>query len=292
MVATAYAADSDSSRTWELNEPILTPTARGRTDRGKVRDENEDHFVIAELAKTLRVSETSLPGPAVLRSDVRGHLYIVADGMGGHAGGAEAARIAARTVESCVLNSLKWFLKMRGSEGSELTEKLREAVEEADARVIDAGNENPRLYGMGTTLTLAFVVNRELYVAHAGDTRCYLLRDGRLHRLTKDHTLAAELKRQGVLPEGGERKLRNVVYNAVGGTTPGVRPEVTRSHLESADQLLLCSDGLTDMLDDDAITGLLNEAASPEEACAALVAAANERGGRDNITAVVVAFNE
>ena len=282
--------------TWEF-EPLgsaLHVECCGRTDTGRVRPNNEDQFVVAELAKMLRVLQTSLPEPRVQSSGRRGHLLVVADGMGGHAGGAEASRIAARTIEECVLDSMKWFLHAQGGEGEEVAESLRAAVESADARVRGAAIARPDLHGMGTTLTLAFQVGRELFVAHVGDTRAYLYRDGRLHRLTKDHTLLAELTRAGALPEGAHdsKRLRHVVTNAVGGTEPGVRVELVRARVEPGDRVLLCSDGLTDMLDDAAIAEVLAECAEPGAACDRLVEAANARGGRDNVTVIVATFQE
>ena len=284
---------SEDTGTWEeIPGPGLTIKAAGRTDCGRVRANNEDQFLIAELAKTLHVEQSSMPEPDQQTGHLHGHLFLVADGMGGHAGGEVASRIAARTIEECLLNSLKWFLRSRGDESHEVIEHLQGAVHEADARVMSAAKQRPELRGMGSTLTLALNVDRTLFVAHVGDSRAYLYRDGLLHRLTKDHTLVNELRDRGELLPGQERsdRLRHVITNAIGGSEKGVRVDMTRADLEPGDRLLLCTDGLTDRLDDAAIAAVLAGQADPQTACDQLVASANERGGNDNITAVVASF--
>ncbi len=277
---------------YDLSGPELTVEAFGATDRGQLRESNEDQFVIAELAKLMRVEQTSLPEPAEQAAHTRGHLFLVADGMGGYAGGEEASRIAVRTVEECLLDSLKWFLRTRGEEGDEVIERLQAALGEADARIISEATRRPHLHGMGTTLTLAFFLGRELFVVHAGDSRAYLCRNARLYRLTRDHTLLAEMTRAGKLLPGQEHseRLRHTVTNVVGGPRAGVKADVVRAPVDAGDRLLLCTDGLTDTMSDEEIARVLTEWPGPEEACRRLIDQANARGGPDNITTVVVAF--
>jgi protein phosphatase len=145
---------------------------------------------------------------------------------------------------------------------------------------------------MGTTLTLAYTLNDVLFVAHVGDSRCYLSRAGVLHRLTRDHTLVEAMVRQGSLSaeEAAQHRWRHVITNVVGGDTAEVKVEVHKVHLEDRDRMLLCSDGLTDMLSEEEIKQILYTEAEPEQACRRLVTRANEAGGRDNITAVVTHF--
>jgi protein phosphatase len=147
---------------------------------------------------------------------------------------------------------------------------------------------------MGTTLTVAYVNDHTLFIAHAGDSRCYLQRQGRLERLTRDHTLVAELVTAGSLtPEqAANHQMRNVVLNSVGGGNSAVRPEVHKHALEAGDILLLCTDGLTGMVSDEEIAGVLANVASAEDACRGLVDRANARGGTDNITVVIGRFQE
>lgn len=279
---------------WNDHSLGLTVRAAGRTDRGRVRTNNEDHFLIAELAKLLRVERSSAPEPSEQTGRIHGHLFLVADGMGGHAGGEVASRITAATIEECLLNSLSWFLRPRGPEGHEFVQHLQGAVHEADARVLQAARQRPELTGMGSTLTLALTVGRTLFVAHVGDSRAYLLRDGRLHRLTRDHTLLNELAERGELLPGqaGSQRLRHVITNAVGGSDSGVEVEASRVDLHPGDRLLLCTDGLTDLIGDEAIASVMEAHPDSQAACDALVSAANARGGTDNVTAVVAAFGD
>jgi protein phosphatase len=287
------AVDLPCALVTEPPAPALLVEAFGRTDPGLVRNNNEDQFAIAELAKMMRVNQTTLVGPDDRTDSVHAHLFIVADGMGGHAGGEIASQIAVSSVEESLLDSLKWFLGAHGAEGEEVAKSLRTAVDVADREVLNEADRTPGLVRMGSTLTLAFHHGRELFVAHVGDSRAYLCRNHVLYQLTRDHTLFAELTRLGLPPdvEAAER-MRHKITNAIGAGHPGVKTDIVRAELEPGDRLLLCTDGLTDMLTRDEIAAALAEHTEPEAACGHLVAMANERGGRDNITAVVAAFRE
>ncbi|MBY0229330.1 MAG: protein phosphatase 2C domain-containing protein [Gemmataceae bacterium] len=267
----------------------LAVRAAGLTDPGRVREANEDHFLVAELARVLHVRQTSLPQPEERRGRSRGLVLLVADGMGGHAAGEVASALTVETVEAFVTELLRRFSNLKAEDETGVLADLREAVRQADARIMDEVAEHPEWAGMGTTLTLAFASGRRLFVIHAGDSRCYRLRGGSLERLTEDHTLVAELAAMGrIRPEEMRRHpRRHVVTNVLGGNEVGVRTDVRAEGIEPGDVLLLCSDGLTDMLDDDRLAAILSEERSPEAACARLIAEANAAGGRDNITAVV-----
>jgi protein phosphatase len=272
--------------------PDLAVRAAGRTDPGRVRDKNEDHFLVADLARTLRVRQTSLPQASIQQGRCRGHILLVADGMGGHAAGEVASALTVETVEAFVLDLLRRFSNLQTEDEDGVLADLRAAVLQADARIIEESAHHPELAGMGTTLTLAFVSGRRLFVLHAGDSRCYLLRGSLLERLTDDHTLAAELVRCGHLQpeEARTHPRRHMVTNILGGVHAGVQVDVRRVDLDGGDVVLLCSDGLTEMLEEARIAVLLAAEADPGTTCARLVAEANEAGGKDNITAVVARF--
>lgn len=272
--------------------PPLNVRAFGRTDRGKVRATNEDHFLVAELSRTLRVQHTSLPSATTQHGSSRGHVLLVADGMGGVAGGEVASALSVEVVESFVVELLRRFSNLQAADEHGVISDLRQAVRQADARLAEESALHPELAGMGTTLTMAFVSGGRLFVFHAGDSRCYLLRGGELHRLTEDHTRVAEMVGRGEISAEQARRhpQRNVVTNVLGGGEAGVRVDVQRLTAEPGDVLLLCSDGLTDMLDDRALAAILAAEAGPEAACGRLVAEANEAGGKDNVTAVVARF--
>ena len=264
----------------------------GQTDPGRVRPSNEDHFLVAELSRTLRIQQTSMSQAASYRSRSRGYVLLVADGMGGHAAGEVASALTLETVEAFVVELLRRFSNLQTSDESGVLADFREAVRQADARLFEESEHRPELAGMGTTLTMAFVSGRRLFVFHAGDSRCYLHRGGEVHRLTEDHTVTADLVRSGAItPEQARHHpSRHMVTNILGGGHAGVRVDVRRVDLEAGDAVLICSDGLTDMLEDDRIAAVLTAESSPEAACARLVAEANEAGGRDNVTAVVARF--
>ncbi len=270
----------------------LTVRSFGMTDLGKVRTNNEDQYLIAVLVKALQIQLTSLPVRTVHGND-RSHLFVVADGVGGNAGGEKASALAMDSVEAFMLDTFKWFFQFKAKEEDEVLAEFRSALGQANARVLAEAVEHPELTGMGTTLTLAYSLNGVLFVAHVGDSRCYLCRAGALHRLTRDHTLVAEMVRNGAIRanEAGQNRLRHVITNVVGGTTAELKVEVHKVHLEARDVLLLCSDGLTEMLADEEIASVLRAEADPEQACRQLVAGANSKGGVDNITVIVARYD-
>ena len=272
--------------------PALVAYSFGLTDPGRVRPSNEDHFLVADLSRTLRVRQTSLPQATTHRGRSRGYLLLVADGMGGHNAGEVASALSVETVEAFIVELLRRFSNLQPGDEHGVIQDLRTAVQHADARILEEAQQHPEFAGMGTTLTVAFASGRKLFVLHAGDSRCYLCRSGTLHRLTADHTVAAELARHGAIrpEEVRSHPYRHVVTNVLGGDHAGVRVDVQRVEMEAGDVVLLCSDGLTDMLDDGRIAAVLTAETEPEAACRRLVAEANAAGGRDNVTVVVTRF--
>jgi serine/threonine protein phosphatase PrpC len=271
----------------------LTVKAFGITDTGKVRKSNEDQFLIAELSKRMRVWQTSLPEPKLQVGDDRAHLFLVADGMGGHQAGERASAMAVAAIEQFTLNTFRWFFASDSPGAQKVLAQFQSALSEADARILAEAAENPELAGMGTTLTMAFQLGAQLCIVHVGDSRAYMYRDGQLHQLTKDHTLVAELVRTGAIqPEqAASHHLRHVITNVVGGPHAGVKVEARAFEVQAGDRLLLCSDGLTEMVANDAIAAALDAQSEPEAAAKALLAQANDGGGRDNITVLIVRFD-
>jgi PPM family protein phosphatase len=278
-------------------EPVPAPNPRppfvvrsfGLSDRGQARTSNEDCFAVVELARTLYVHQTNLPQVTPRSGSHRGHAFLVADGVGGHEAGEVASGVAVEAVEDFLLDTLKQFPDLQAGEARNALEELKGALLHAEARLVAEAAQHPEWRGMGTTLTLALAVNWTLFIAHAGDSRCYVLSDGGLRQVTRDHTLAAELVRQGVVSPGGEARhpYRHVLANLLRGGEPGVRVELHRLDLHPDDVLLLCSDGLTGMVPDGRIAVILREEPDPRRACERLVAEANRHGGDDNITVIV-----
>ena len=271
------------------DRPPFTVKSFGLSDRGKVRDSNEDCFVIAELTRTLQVHHSNLPQCQATFSCHRGHVFLVADGVGGKNAGEIASSLSVQSIETFLLNTLKRFSNLQAGEEQGVLRDLQNALFQADARIFEEATSHPEWKGMGTTLTLAFAVNWRLFAAHAGDSRCYLYSNNKLQKLTQDHTFTAEMVRRGIIKpqDQAHHPWRHVVTNILGGKERGVRAELHSLDLHAGDVLLLCSDGLTEMVSEDRIHAILGAEKVPQRACESLVAEANRRGGKDNITAIV-----
>lgn len=267
-------------------------TAYGLTDLGTSRDVNQDQFLIAQLNKSMLVTSTSLPltEKSRLFGGVQGQLLLVADGMGGHAAGEKASSLAVDHLISRLLNSVHWFFQVDHDCEEDFIDDLKELLQDAHARILRESLQDARRRGMGTTLTMAHVVWPRLYVVHAGDSRCYLIREGRAEQLTTDHTLAHRLVESGGISPEEEASSRwsHVLWNVLGGSGDGeLIAEVRRADLRPGDSLVLCSDGLYRHVDPEQLAQIVSEDDDLETTCQRLVDIANERGGDDNITIVV-----
>lgn len=271
---------------------VLAVKAFGITDKGKVRAANEDQFLVAELTKAMRIWQTSLSEPKFQVGEERAHLFLVADGMGGHQAGERASALAVAAIEQFTLNSFKWFFGPEGAETKKVLAQFQAAFSQADARIAEEAAEHPELDGMGTTVTMAFHLGVQLCVVHVGDSRAYLYRAGELHQLTQDHTLIADMVRRGALrpDQVAGHRLRHVITNAIGGPELGVTVEARALEVQAGDRLLLCSDGLTEMVTNEAIAATLEAEPEPEAAAKTLLARAKEGAAGDNITVLIVRF--
>lgn len=271
------------------SRPEWQVVSYGLSDRGKVRPNNEDVFVVGELVRTLLVHHTNIPQPESGHGSHRGYVFLVADGVGGSRAGEVASRLSAMEVEEFMLNALRRFTNLEADDEQGALRDLQSALRRADARLFDESDRHPEWSGMGTTLTLAFAVDGRLFVAHAGDSRCYLLSAGELRQLTQDHTVAAELARKGLISPDDQQHhpWRHAVTNLLGGPDQGVHVEVHSLELRAGDVILLCSDGLTEMVPDDPIAAVLAAEPDPQKACEKLVSEAIRAGGRDNVTVIV-----
>lgn len=261
----------------------------GISDQGRKRDRNEDCFSIAELVRTLQVQHTNIPQSTTSLSSHRAYVLLVADGVGGSKAGEVASGLGVTAIEDFLLNTLKRFSNLQSSEEQDALHEFEDALCRADSRIFEESVGHPDRQGMGTTLTMAFAVDWQLFVAHAGDSRCYLYSGGKLQLLTQDHTMSAEMARLGMIPKEkiAAHPWRNVVTNILGGKTPGVQVELHHLKLHPDDVLLLCSDGLTEMVPEERIAAVLQLENDPMRACKKLIAEANRLGGNDNITAIV-----
>jgi PPM family protein phosphatase len=263
----------------------------GLSHTGKVRTNNEDNFLVVRFGRFLQTMLTSLPEsnepPEHL---LEGYGMAVADGMGGMAGGEVASRLALTLLVDLVLETPDWILTHDEPYGDDVAARAIQRFYRVNQAIIEEARRQPRLRGMGTTLTMACSLGTSVLIAHVGDSPVYLLRRGQLYRLTRDHTVAQHLVEQGNIRLQDVVRYRNVLTHAIGIRESGSEPDVRRLQLEGGDRLLLCTDGLTDMLDDATIAATLRTHPTSDEACQALIDMALANGGRDNVTVVVAGY--
>jgi PPM family protein phosphatase len=229
----------------------------GRTDVGRQRTANEDSLVL------------------------RPPFFAVADGMGGARAGEVASAIAAEAFEGA------------SAVGEAAEAQLAQLLRDANRRIYDLAVTDESHRGMGTTLTAAKVHDEEVSLAHVGDSRAYRMRDGRLEQITRDHSLVAELERSGqITPEAAEHHPQRSIITRALGPEPEVEVDTYTLSARDGDLFLLCSDGLTSMISDDEVAAILRTSATLDEAADALIKAANQSGGKDNITVVLFRIGE
>ncbi len=260
----------------------------GLTHQGRVRGDNQDHFLICSLQRRVEIHATSLPELASIGApDPRAaFLAMVADGVGGGAMGEEASRLAVSEVTSYVADSVRCYYAAAPDE-SNLSEALTAAALRTHESLVSRSGADPERRGMATTLTLWLGVWPDSYLLQVGDSRCYILRDGALTQMTRDQTMAQELIDQGILTEAnaGRTRWANTLSSSIGGSQSA--PVVTRIAQRWGDVGLLCSDGLTRHVSDERIRERLTTMTSARQACEALLQDALDGGGTDNISILV-----
>ncbi len=255
----------------------------GRTDVGQIREHNEDNFLIADLTTKSRGLKEEDREPTV---DVCGNLFAVCDGMGGAAAGEVASQMAVDLI----------YELMAAGEApqsrDELARKMVRAVEEAGLRIYNEARADRTRRGMGTTSTVAALVDDRLFLAQVGDSRAYILRDGKLVQVTRDQSLVNQLIEAGQLTEEEAETFEhnNIILQAL-GTAESVQVDLTYVDLRAGDTLLVCSDGLSGMLRDNELKDVLEAVREPMDACRELTERANAAGGHDNITVLVIQFS-
>jgi serine/threonine protein phosphatase PrpC len=258
-----------------MTSPNVAVKVFGRSDNGRVRQKNEDAFVIADLMQSVPIH--SMLEPIALAVDSRGVLLAVSDGMGG----AQAGDVAS----ALTLRSLR--MEMPAGEGGSAEAALTASVEKANERVWDTATNTGR-EGMGATLTAVLIHGRRAYVAEVGDSRAYVLRGSRFVQLTRDQSYVQNLIDSGTLTreQAESFQYRNIIMQAI-GTDPSVVVALNRFTLRRGDRILLCSDGLSGKVKDEEMRSVLIATASLDTACLQLIEVANCRGGEDNITVVL-----
>ena len=238
--------------------------AFGKSDIGKVRDMNQDSFYISSPQDEVQ-------------------LFIVADGMGGYKGGEVASKLAVETSKNYIINNFNSIEHERES----ILNLIKSAIEYANLVVYEKSKEIPELENMGTTIDICLVIQNKVYIGHVGDSRVYRKRKEFFRKLTTDHSYVQKLVSDGTITkeEAYNHPKKNMLIKAL-GCSSFVEPDVMVKGFLKDDILLMCSDGLTNMLRDEEIVQIINQ--NPMEACNKLVDEANNKGGLDNITAVII----
>jgi serine/threonine protein phosphatase PrpC len=258
-----------------LEGEVVEIVSGGVSDVGRVRTNNEDSYKILDSL----------------------NLYVLSDGMGGEAHGEVASALAVDTVvKHCTEANQDSDLTMLGGPSDNFggnTKRLQSAVRQANLNIFESAQNNPAQRGMGATVTAVWANQEKLSVAHVGDSRAYLLRTGTLQQLTSDHSLVAEQVRRGIITpqQAEESEMQSVLLRAL-GAHPDVEVDVDEVGVYPGDILLICSDGLTRMVTEPEIAGTLQAENRPANAAQRLVDLANENGGLDNVTVIVVRFQE
>ena len=263
---------------------------RGAADNGGLRIHGAG---VSDVGRKRRSNEDSYSASDDLR------LYVVADGMGGHAAGEVASRLAVESIGRHIAAAQPDLPPTVPSETSSLSledpalpvpaRRVLNAIRLANQEIVRSVRRDQSMRGMGTTVVLVYIQGKRAYIGSVGDSRAYLVRDGEIRQLTDDHTFVNEQVRAGTLTvqEARRHPARNILTRAV-GSQEDIEADVVQQDLKPGDQILLCSDGLTTMVEDEEILDTLRRAGDPEAGCHALVDLANERGGDDNVTAVLI----
>jgi PPM family protein phosphatase len=282
-------ADEDLfARHFGFSPPPVRVESGAATHPGLVRANNEDHYTVVERRRTRSVLLTNLPDGFLPPADDTGYTLVVADGMGGRAFGELASALVLRTAWDLGGRAVKWTWIVTDREVEDLKERLELIFRQMDQALRDLGRAEPDCAGMGTTLTGAYTVGPDAFVAHVGDSRAYLYRAGQLQQVTRDHTLAQQCLDMDlpVLLASWHHTLTN----CLGASDRVLELEFHHLRLVDGDRLLLCTDGLTDMVPDEEIAAVLAGHEGSQETAQALVNLALERGGRDNVTVIIARF--
>jgi protein phosphatase len=255
---------------------------------GLVRTNNEDHYAVVRRYRSREVLLTNLPPDAYPPHEDSVYAFAVADGIGGAAFGELASELALRTGWELTGKAFKWGFVLSEEESQEMLESVNVYVQLIHQRIQSEG-QKMAYRGMGTTLTGVLTVGREAFVVNVGDSRAYLFRHGQLLRLTHDQTLAELMVKSGMIAsvDDAAQRFRNTLVSCLGGKYTEVDVESLHLSLENGDQLLLCTDGLTDMVSEARIAEIIGQPKSAQEACDDLIQAALGGGGKDNVTAVL-----
>lgn len=260
---------------------------------GLARPNNEDCFLVARLDRGMKVLMTNMPpGSVPERHAITANILLVADGMGGAAAGEIASSTAISVLMELGLETPDWIMNFNDEHGREFLARTKERFSRVRDVLLDFAKTDSSLSGMGTTMTIAGNIGEDLVIAHVGDSRAYLFRGGKLRRLTRDQTMAQMLADAGEIrpEEVATHRLRHVLTGAITTEKGEIPAELHLMRLADGDQILLSTDGLTEMASEEKIVKVLGRSGTAEETCRALVDLALEGGGQDNVTVVLARY--
>jgi protein phosphatase len=258
------------------------------THQGHVRPNNEDHYAVVRRRRTSEMIASNLPSGDIVLADESAYSIVVADGMGGPEFGELASRMVLQRMFELAQQATSWVTRLKDLDNQQIRQRVDAYVKRIQATLREQIRAAPELTGMGTTWTSAHLMSDRALVVHIGDSRAYLWHQGKLHQITRDETVAQALIDSGAEPESVSR-FRHMLINSFGGETDAVKAQIHEVHIDIGDQILLCTDGLTDMVNDEGIASILQASASPQSACNNLIGAALQGGGNDNVTVVLSA---
>jgi protein phosphatase len=261
------------------------------THPGKVRPNNEDHYAIVRRRRMSELLLTNLAPQELTLADDSAFALAVADGMGGARFGEFASRLALQRMFELAQQATSWVMKYTSQAALQVRERVDAYVQDIQATLRGYIAADPQLAGMGTTWTSAHLMPPHALIVHIGDSRAYLLHDSALRQITRDETMAQAFIDSGLDPESVQ-KFRHLLLNSFGGEKDEVTAQIHHVQLAPGDRLLLCTDGLTDMVADKDVALVLQQTSTAQDACDRLIALALDNGGKDNVTAILAAVAE
>lgn len=289
--------DNSIDRTEQESPPIdcatsalVVPVQIGAASHvGKVRQNNEDQYAVIRRRRSREALMTSLPSGVLFENEEEAYILLVADGMGGAAFGEVASELALRTIWELEASMASWPDKVDDHSANRLLEDVDDVIQLIHRRIRQRASQQPELVGMGTTLTAVISIGLDAFVVHVGDSRAYHVYQDQIRQVTRDHTLAQQLVDAGI-DASRTQAFQHVLTNCLGADARQVTSEVHHLLLNRGDYLVLCTDGLSDLVSAEEIHSAIAATDDSQQACDRLVDLALELGGKDNITLVIARF--
>jgi len=258
---------------------------------GKAKLHNEDNYLVIELGRSQKVMTSSLSDAELPRKfDEHAYIMLVADGLGGHGSGGMASRLVLSTFAQLALHFGHWNIRVDPQVAEEILERTEWVYERLRQTIVHQSLSDPGLSTLATTLTAAYSAGDDLFISHVGHSRAYLYREGELTLLTRDHTLSEKIPAGPSPIQHVTDDVRHILTDALGGRLGGSDVDIEHFRLAHGDCILVCTNGLTDMVDDAQIANVLTTRQKPDAQCQTLVDLALQGGGNDNVTVILAQY--